>query len=90
MHRLKGELLLKSEAGQTQAEENFRQAIEIAQRQQAKSLELRAVISLGRLLLTQGKRGEARQRLQEIYRWFTQGFDTINLKEAKALLDELS
>ncbi len=92
LHRLKGELLLKSEAGnsQSQAEEYFRQAIEIARRQQGKSLELRAVMSLSRLLLNQGKRAEAREGLQEIYRWFTQGFETKNLKEAKALLDELS
>ncbi len=65
-------------------------AIEIAQRQQAKSLELRAVMSLSRLWLSQGKREEARQLLAEIYGWFTEGFDKKDLQEAKALLEELS
>ena len=64
-------------------------AIEIAQQQQAKSLELRAVMSLSRLWQQQGKKEEAHQMLAEIYGWFTEGFDTRNLKEAKALLEEL-
>jgi predicted ATPase len=62
----------------------------VARRQQAKSLELRAVVSLVRLWQQQGKREEARRMLAEIYGWFTEGFDTADLKEAKALLDELA
>jgi predicted ATPase len=65
-------------------------AIEIARRQEAKSLELRAVMSLARLWQTQGKQDEAHQVLVEIYHWFTEGFDTQDLREAKALLQELS
>ena len=65
-------------------EECFRQAIEIAQRQSAKSLELRAVMSLSRLWQRQGKKDETRQMLVEIYGWFTEGFDTADLQEAKA------
>jgi adenylate cyclase len=73
-----------------EAEECFLKAIEIARRQQAKSLELRAVMSLARLWKRQGKKEEARQMLAEIYGWFTEGFDTADLKDAKALLEELS
>jgi predicted ATPase len=64
-------------------------AVEIARRQQAKSWELRAVMSLSRLWQTQGKKDEARQLLAEIYGWFTEGFDTKDLQEAKLLLDSL-
>jgi adenylate cyclase len=72
-----------------EAEGYFLKAIEIAQQQQARSLELRAVMSLARLWQSQGKHAEARQRLAEIYNWFTEGFDTKDLQEAKALLEEL-
>ena len=72
-----------------EAEQRFRQALAVARRQQAKSLELRAVMSLGRLWQQQGKQREAHQLLAEIYGWFTEGFDTADLQEAKALLDEL-
>ncbi len=89
IHRLRGELLLKSEAPQVEVEECFQQAIRIAQRQQAKSLELRAVMSLARLWQKQDKREEAQQMLAEVYGWFTEGFDTADLQDAKALLDEL-
>jgi predicted ATPase len=72
-----------------EAEACFLKAIEIACKQQAKSLELRAATSLARLWQQQGKKDEARQMLAEIYGWFTEGFDTKDLQEAKALLDEL-
>jgi predicted ATPase len=75
---------------EAEAEECFCQAIAVASRQQAKSPELRAVMSLSRLWQRQGKRDEARQLLAEIYGWFTEGFDTADLKEAKARLEELS
>jgi DNA-binding winged helix-turn-helix (wHTH) protein/predicted ATPase len=87
LYRLKGELLLRR---QSEAEECFLQSIQIARRQSAKSLELRAVLSLSRLWQKQNKIEEARQTLLEIYNWFTEGFDTEDLKEAKALLEELS
>jgi predicted ATPase len=74
---------------EAEAEECFLKAIEIARKQQAKSLELRAVMSLSRLWQQQGKKDEARQMLAEIYGWFTEGFDTVDLQEAKALLEEL-
>ncbi|MGH9938750.1 MAG: hypothetical protein ACREAM_21125, partial [Blastocatellia bacterium] len=74
---------------QVEAEACFQKAIEVAQRQQAKSLELRATMSLARLWRQQGKTAEARQALAEVYGWFTEGFDTPDLKDAKALLDEL-
>ena len=97
LHRLKGELLLNAERGMQNAEfvhrsaeESFSEAIEISRRQQAKSLELRAAMSLSGLWQRQGKKTEARQLLAEIYGWFTEGFDTADLKEAKALLEELS
>jgi predicted ATPase len=73
-----------------EAEGCFLRAIEIAQRQQAKSLELRAVMSMSRLWQQQGKQAEAHQMLSEIYNWFTEGFDTKDLQEAKALLEELA
>src|SRR5262249_48316666 len=74
---------------QAEAEECFHKAIDIARRQQAKSLELRAVMSLSRLWQQQSKREEARQMLAVVYGWFTEGFDTADLKDAKALLEEL-
>jgi len=73
-----------------EAEECFLKAIEIARQQQAKSLELRVVMSLSRLWRQQGKKEEARRMLEEIYGWFTEGFDTADLREAQALLQELS
>jgi hypothetical protein len=74
---------------QAEAEACFLKAIEVARRQSAKSLELRAVMSLSRLWQQQGKEDEARQMLAEIYGWFTEGFDTKDLQEAKTLLEEL-
>jgi predicted ATPase len=74
---------------QVEAEACFLKAIEIARKQQAKSLELRATMSLARLWQQQGKQKEAHEMLAEIYGWFTEGFDTKDLQEAKALLDSL-
>jgi predicted ATPase len=89
-HRLKGELLLKQDdSDAAEAQSCFERAIEIARRQSGKSLELRATMSLARLLAKQGKRYEARTMLAQIYGWFTEGFNTADLKDAKSLLDEL-
>ena len=91
LHRLRGELLLmRTDADREGAELCFRKAIDIARRQSAKSWELRATTSLARLLAKQGNTDEARAMLPEIYGWFTEGFDTPDLKDAKTLLDELS
>jgi predicted ATPase len=91
LHRLRGELLLHHAVAQPgEAEACFQQALEVARRQQAKSLELRAAMSLARLWQGQGKRTEAHQLLAEVYGWFTEGFDTADLQEAKALLVALS
>ena len=91
IHRLKGELLLKrDDSNAAEARNCFERAVEIARKQSAKSLELRATMSLARLLASQGHRDEAHRMLAEIYGWFTEGFDTADLKDAKALLDELT
>ncbi len=101
LYQIKGELTLQKfqvsgsrfqvpPNPQTEAEACFQKAIEIARRQSAKSLELRAVMSLSRLWQQQGKKDEARKLLTEIYDWFTEGFDTADLKEARALLEELT
>jgi len=90
LYRLKGALLLQqSSDNSTEAESCFHHALAIARNQQAKSLELRAATSLARLWQQQGKRQEAHDLLAPIYHWFTEGFDTLDLKEAKALLDAL-
>jgi len=89
LFRLKGELLLKR-GELNQAEASFREAIHIASIQQAKLLELRASMSLARLWRDQGKVREARELLAPVYEWFTEGFDTRDLKEAKALLEQLT
>jgi predicted ATPase len=91
LHRCKGELLLMQQMQKVgEAEECFRQALDTARRQQAKSLELRAAMSLSRLWQQQGKQEEAHHLLADIYGWFTEGFDTPDLQEAKALLQELA
>jgi adenylate cyclase len=99
LHRQRGELLLLREAKshpdqgdleQHEAEVCFQHALDVARGQQAKSLELRAAMSLARLWQRQGKHVEARMLLEEIYSWFTEGFDTADLPEAKALLDALA
>ena len=90
-HRLQGELLLAHPtADQTTAAAYLHQALEVARRQQAKSLELRAATSLARLWQSQGKPSEAYDVLAPVYGWFTEGFDTADLKDAAGLLDELA
>src|SRR5262249_48588050 len=87
IHRLKGELLLqRTSDNQPEADSCFNHAIVIAQDQQAKSFELRTATSLARLWQRQGKRQEAHDLLAPVYHWFTEGFDTLDLKDAKALL----
>jgi predicted ATPase len=104
IYRLKGELLLKGDGerpvlsalGGRNAEREwspedcFHKAIDIARYQRGKSLELRATVSLCRLWQAQGKQEQARQILAEIHNWFAEGFDTVDLREAKALLEQLS
>ena len=91
IHRIAGELALMSPNRDTvKAEAYFEQALTIARKQKAKSWELRAAMSMARLWSDQGKRDEARELLAPVYGWFTEGFDTLDLKEAKALLDELN
>jgi predicted ATPase len=96
LYRLKGTLTLQSQVQspksqvEEEAEEYFLKAIDIARKQQAKSLELRTATSLARLWQQQGKKAEAHQLLSDVYSWFTEGFDTKDLQEAKALLEELA
>jgi class 3 adenylate cyclase/predicted ATPase len=90
VNRIAGEVALKSpEANAAKAEEYFERALTVARAQQAKSWELRAAMSMARLWRDQGKRQQARDLLAPVHGWFTEGFDTLDLKEAKALLDEL-
>ena len=89
LYRLKGETLLKK-GEEAEAEACFGQALDVARRQQARSWELRAATSLARLWQRQGRREEARQLLEPVYDWFTEGFGTPDLQEARALLDVLS
>jgi predicted ATPase len=91
VHRIAGEIALMSLApNPDKAEANFDRALGVARQQRAKSWELRAAMSMARLRRDQGKREEARELLAPVYGWFTEGFDTLDLKEAKALLDELA
>jgi predicted ATPase len=91
IYRIKAKLLLASSvADRDAAEAAFGEAIEVSRGQQARLLELRAATSMARLWRDQGKRDEARELLAPVYNWFTEGFDTLDLKEAKALLDELA
>jgi class 3 adenylate cyclase/predicted ATPase len=91
VNRIAAEIALKSPEPETEkAEAYFERALAVARKQQAKSWELRAAVSMARLWRDQGKRDEARDLLAPVYGWFTEGFDTLDLKEAKALLDELS
>jgi predicted ATPase len=91
VHRVAGEIALKSPGSDTtKAQTHFERALSVARAQQAKSWELRAATSLARLWRDQGKRQQARNLLAPVYGWFTEGFDSRDLKEAKALLDELA
>jgi predicted ATPase len=91
LHRLDAELRLRLDTPDEQrAEESFHRALEIARRQQARSWELRAATSLARLWVKQGRQTEARELLAPVHGWFTEGFDTADLKQAKALLDDLA
>jgi predicted ATPase len=91
LYRLRGELLLQQAVPDaSQAETCLHQALTVSRSQQAKSLELRAATSLARLWQQQGKRQAARELLAPIYGWFTEGFDTGDLQEARALLAELA
>ena len=88
LYRLQGELFLSgSFKNQDKADACFQRALDIARRQQAKSLELKAAISLARLWLSQDKRKQSRKLLSDTFGWFTEGFETAHLKEAKKLLD---
>jgi predicted ATPase len=91
VHRLAGEIALLSPGSDvTEAQAHFEHAISSARQQQAKSWELRAAISMARLWRSQGKTQQAREQLAPVYGWFTEGFDTLDLKEAKVLLEELA
>ena len=90
VHRIAGEVaLMLPDQDAPKAEASFERALAVARSQQAKSFELRASMSMARLWRDQGKRDEAQELLAPVYSWFTEGFDTRDLKEAKALLDEL-
>ena len=82
--------MLSPERDVAKAEAYFARALEVAQKQQAKSWELRAATSMARLWRDQGRRPQARKLLAPVHGWFTQGFDTLDLKQAKTLLDELA
>jgi predicted ATPase len=91
-HRLKGELLLRQglPGAAAAAEASFRKSLEVARSQQAKTWELRAATNLARLWSSQGRSPEGKKVLSEVYDWFAEGFDTPDLRDARALLDELS
>ena len=90
MYRLQGEYLLKLDGAETEIEASFNQAFDVASRQNAKSLELRIAMSFSRLRKRQGRQAEAQQMLTEVYNWFTEGFDTPDLRDARGLLGELA
>jgi len=88
LHRIKGELLLLSKA-ESEVEDCYEKALEVARAQEAKSFELRAAMSLGQLWQSQGKQKQAKKMLNKVYSWFTEGFETKDLRDAKQLLAEL-
>ena len=89
-HRLQGELLTLAGSDAEQVEASFQRALQVSRRQQARSLELRTAVSLARLWQRQGRLGEARQLLEPVYAWFTEGFDTADLVDARTLLEAVS
>jgi predicted ATPase len=90
IYRIAAEVILRTPGGDTlAAQQHFEEAVSIARKQGSKWWELRTTVSLARLLARTGHRDEARAMLADIYSWFTEGFDTADLKDAKALLDEL-
>ena len=89
LHLLRGVLQLQQVDGEQAAEASLQRAIALAREQEAKLMELRATVHLARLWRTQGKSQEAQQMLAELYGWFSEGFDSVDLREAKALLEEL-
>ncbi len=90
IYRLRGNLLAASGAAIDQTEAAYREALDLARKQEAKTLELRAATDLARLWRAQGRNSEAHDLLEPIYNWFTEGLDTPDLKDAKALLDDLA
>jgi predicted ATPase len=90
LHRLRGRLLAQTGAAPQETEAAYQQALTTARRQQARAWELRAAMSLARLWQQQGKQAEARALLTPVYDWFTEGFDTTDLQEARALLEEIT
>ena len=90
LHRLRGELLRLGDHDPDEVESCYRSALAVSRKQGARWFELRAAVSLGRLLIEQGREEEARASLEKIYDWFSEGFDTKDLKAAKALLAELA
>lgn len=90
LYRLQGEIVLAADGAPSDAEALFQRALEIARGQEARSFELRSATRLARLWQRQGKESQARDVLAPVYGWFTEGFDTRDLKDAKALLDELA
>ena len=91
IHRIAGEIaLISTDSDATKAEAYFERALAVAREQQAKSWELRVTMSMARLWRDQGKLDEARDLLAPVYGWFTEGFDTLDLKQAKALIDALA
>ena len=91
MLRLRGELLLSTgmTSGTRTAEDCFRRGLEVARRQQARAWELRLALSHARLLILRGSNGEARELVSSVYEWFTEGLETADLREARALLEQL-
>jgi predicted ATPase len=90
-HRIAGEIALESaQPDESKAQEYFERALAVARQQQAKSWELRAAMSMARLWRSQGKSQQARELLAPVYGWFTEGFDTLDLKKARALLADLA
>ena len=89
LYRIKGQLLLLQGEAESEVEACYKKAVAVARAQEAKSFELRAAMSLGRLWQSQGKNKEAKEMLDKVYSWFTEGFETKDLREAKQLLAEL-